>query len=186
VGTSQTVGAGAPRLADTFPFRAHAALAAALGRSRPIETLNMSVSGSDCARLLEEYRRRYARFRPDLVVLNLSSNERPDRLGSLAAGLDGFLSLDQAAGARSILLKEANSNEADYPEGLRRKHAVLDAAARRHAVPVYDLDGYLKDPAVFRTGFLWWDLVHLTPYGQELAARWLVPKMLAEIGRHGH
>ncbi|MCX5796133.1 MAG: SGNH/GDSL hydrolase family protein [Elusimicrobia bacterium] len=177
VGTSQAVGAGAPRLADTFPFLTHAALVKALGPSRPIETLNMAVSGSDSVALLDDYRRLYSRFRPDLVVLDLSSNDRPEQL---ASGIEGFLSLNKAAGIRSILLKEANSNESPYPDGLLRKHRLLDEAARRYSVPVYDLHGFLNAPAVFQTGWLWWDQVHLTPYGQELAAEWLAPKLRAE------
>ena len=176
VGTSQAVGAGAAHLADTFPFLVHAAL----GRSRPLETLNMAVSGSDSVALLGDYRRVYSRFQPDLVVLDLSSNDRPERL---VLGIEGFLSFNKAAGIRSLLLKEANSNEAPYPYGLLQKHRLLDEAARRFGVPVYDLHRYLNDPAVFRTGFLWWDIVHLTPYGQALAARWLAPKVRAELNR---
>jgi lysophospholipase L1-like esterase len=180
VGTSQTIGAGAPRLADTFPFLTHAALVAAVGPSRPIETLNMAVSGSDSVALLDDYRRIYWRFRPDLIVLDLSSNDRPEQL---TLGIDGFLSFDKSKGIRTILIKEANSNEAEYPYGLIQKHRLLEEAAKRYSVPVYDLHGYLNTPSVFHSGFIWWDVVHLTPYGQEIAARWLVPKLLAEIKR---
>jgi hypothetical protein len=38
----------------------------------------------------------------------------------------------------------------------------------RLAVPVVDLHGRLR--ALEGTGFVWWDKVHLTSYGQELAA----------------
>ncbi|MDD5630181.1 MAG: SGNH/GDSL hydrolase family protein, partial [Elusimicrobia bacterium] len=181
VGTSQTIGAGAPHLADTFAFLAHAALVKSLGPARRVETLNMAVSGSDSAVLFDDYRRLYRRFRPDLVVLDLSGNDPPDRV---ASGVGDFLRLNQAAHVRSILLKEANSNETPCLQDLLEKHRVLDELARRYSVPIYDLHGFLNAPEVFKTGWLWWDTVHMTPYGQQLVAAWLAPKLRAELGSY--
>ena len=43
----------------------------------------------------------------------------------------------------------------------------------QYHVPLLDLNGYLTSDGVYDSGFLWWDLVHLTSYGQELAAEFI-------------
>jgi hypothetical protein len=43
--------------------------------------------------------------------------------------------------------------------------------------PVFDLYSYLNSDDVYDSGFLWWDSVHLSSYGQDLAAQWLALKL---------
>lgn len=44
---------------------------------------------------------------------------------------------------------------------------------------VFDLYSlpYLNSDDVYDSGFLWWDSVHLSSYGQDLAAQWLALKL---------
>jgi hypothetical protein len=176
VGSSQTIGAGAESAESTFVGRTHRLMIAALGPSRPLESLNIAVSGSVGPRLLDDDRDKYLAFRPDLMVIDLASN---DDAQSLRASVEGFLALNASLGVKTILLKEAVACP-DCPEQAR-KHAVLDELARRYRAPIYDLHGYLAGPAVSSSGYLWWDSDHLAPYGHELVARWLAPKVLENL-----
>lgn len=179
IGSSQTIGAGAQRLSETFFARVHRALAADFGTAFPIESLNAAVSGTNARASFGAYRHTYLRFKPDLVVINFSIN---GDLHELRSGLGKHLRADQAEGIATILVKEAVSPRAGRKK-LGERHRIVAAAARRYGAEVYDLDGHLNDARIDSTGFLWWDSAHLTSHGQAVAARWLAPKLAGSIRR---
>ena len=51
----------------------------------------------------------------------------------------------------------------------------MKKVASQYHIPVIDLHEYLKSQA--DTGFIWWDHVHLTSYGQMLAASYIVAQL---------
>jgi lysophospholipase L1-like esterase len=173
IGSSQTVGAGAEDGEGTFFARVHRTLSRALAPTS-LESLNAAVSGANSHRLLRIYRARYARFRPDLVVINLGNNDAHARF---AQGLSGFLALNQRLGIQAVLIEEANSAERRQ-SALHRKHEIMRALAKRNGVPIYGLDAFFNQPGIIDSGLLWWDHVHLSPYGHAVAANWLAPKLL--------
>lgn len=177
VGTSQTVGAGAQKLEETFFVRTHRFLAEKLAPTVELESLNMAVSASNASRLFKEYQEQVIRFNPDMAVINLSINDNED---DLERGVSDFLEGNRLRGILTVLLEEPSSSELS-PDGQARKYAILRSLGKRYDVPVLQLNAFLDDPDVKDTGLLWWDFVHLTSYGQDRAARWLAPQLLRLI-----
>ena len=177
IGSSQTVGAGARSLEDTFFVRVHHYLSEAISPKFRLESLNLSVSGYRAADLLSEYKSRYRDFQPDLVVINLSNNDGRSPQ-NFAAAMTRFLDFNAAAGIKTILLEEANSSEMAPGKNLFANHRVLRQLGEKYDVPVLPLHGFLSESARLGNGTLWWDQVHLTSYGQEVTAGWLAPQVL--------
>jgi hypothetical protein len=74
IGSSQTVGAGAKDLEDTFFVRVHHYLSQAISPKFHLESVNLSVSGYHAEKLLHDFKSHYRDFPPDLVVINLAFN----------------------------------------------------------------------------------------------------------------
>jgi lysophospholipase L1-like esterase len=172
IGSSQTWGAGAARLEDVFVTRACARLEA---DGAPVSCVNTGISGLAAARLVELYKTEWVDWKPDVVVVNLSNNDWDE--DAFETALDDLARLDASKRIATFFVAEANSTENDEGEleRLERKHARLRAVAARHGIKVLDLHRELA-----RTrdrGFLWWDFVHLTSYGQRLAAEYLAKEL---------
>ena len=179
--SSQTIGAGAANLDATFFAQIHHLLSRArLGpASRKLESLNISVSAVHSTQQWGEYSKVAPSFGPDLIVINLSSN---DREGELGPGVLKFLDYNEKHAIGTVLLQEANA-EGAVSAGLLSKHTVLKILGEAHHVPVWNLHGYLSSDEIRDSGFLWWDSVHLTNWGHQQVARWLAPQLRGEIGR---
>ena len=177
LGTSQTYGAGAERISETFVARCHGLLAQALG-DISVETYNFSISGSNSTELLTKYAELWRFSGPDLLVINLSTNDGKSH--TLTANLRTLAHLARAAGGRVVFLLEPNAAEVDH-RGLQEKHSAIQRLGQELRVPVWNLDGYMSSDPVYDSGIMWWDKVHLTSYGHDVVAEWLAPQMLAMI-----
>ena len=104
LGTSQTYGSGAERISETFVARCHGLLAQALG-DISVETYNFSISGSNSTELLGKYAESWRFSQPDLLVINLSNNDR--KLDTLTANLRTLVDQTRAAGGRVVFLPRA-------------------------------------------------------------------------------
>lgn len=175
VGTSQLAGAGANSLSDTIFARTHRYMQTHW--SPHLESLNISVSGGRTKEIQKSYRDSLSAFRPDLVVFDLAFNDMPEELES---SLPEFIEMLRDEGARVVMIKEPTNNEVGYPNEDRQKNA--QAIAERLNVPFLLLHDYMNDPETIRKGLLWWDMVHMTSFGQALAAAWLDPQLLKFIG----
>jgi lysophospholipase L1-like esterase len=177
LGTSQTYGEGAERLSETFVARCHHLLAQALG-DISVETYNFSIRGSNSTELLAKYAESWKFSRPDLLLINLSTNDA--KVDTLTANLRNLAHLARAAGGRVVFLLEPNAAEVGH-RGLREKHSAIQRLGQELRVPVWNLDGYMSSDPVYDSGMMWWDKVHLTSYGHGVVAEWLAPQMLAVI-----
>jgi lysophospholipase L1-like esterase len=177
LGTSQTYGIGAERISETFVARCHGLLAQALG-DISVETYNFSISGSNSTELLSKYAESWRFSRPELLLINLSTNDL--KIDTLTANLRTLAHLARAAGGRVVFLLEPNAAEAKY-RGLQEKHSAIQRLGQELRVPVWNLDRYLSSDLVYDSGMMWWDKVHLTSYGHGVVAQWLAPQMLAMI-----
>jgi lysophospholipase L1-like esterase len=177
LGTSQTYGIGAERISETFVARCHRLLAQALG-DISVETYNFSFSGPNSTELLRKYAESWRFSRPELLVINLSTNDL--KIDTLTANLRTLAHLARAAGGRVVFLLEPNAAEDKY-RGLQEKHSAVQRLGQELGVPVWNLDGYLSSDPVYDSGMMWWDKVHLTSYGHGVVAEWLAPQMLAMI-----
>ena len=175
LGTSQTYGSGAERISETFVARCHSLLAQALG-DISVETYNFSISGSNSTELLSKYAESWRFSRPDLLLINLSTNDR--KVDTLTANLRSLAHQTRAAGGRTVFLLEPNAAEVKY-RGLREKHSAIQRLGQELRVPVWNIDGYMSSDLVYDSGMMWWDQVHLTSYGHGVVAEWLAPQILA-------
>jgi hypothetical protein len=107
------------------------------------------------------------------VVINLSSNDRdqPD----FGADIRAFLELNAERGIESLLVAEPNSIEAVH--SIAHNHVVLAGLAADMDVELLDMHEYLAHQ--IDRGWLWWDFVHLTSFGQDLFARRLAEAITA-------
>ncbi len=156
LGTSQTWGEGAYEMDETLDRY----LAEALPPGS--EVVNAARRGSNSAELAHRYFDHLYHLKPDRIVVNLGNNDLA--AGPLAECLKGFSHLPV------LLCLEANSPEEPYLS-LKAKHEAM----RGTGLPCLDLHAFL---ARQQGGILWWDKVHLTSYGQKLAARFLADELV--------
>jgi len=155
LGTSQTWGEGAYRLDETLPRYVADALPPGT------EVVNAARRGSNSVELMHRYLDHLYHLQPNLVVVNLGNND-------LSADVLAD-SLKKLAHLPLLVVLEANSPEEPY-EALKAKHEAMKATG----LPCVDLHGYL---VAQRGGHLWWDKVHLTSYGQQLAGAFLAEEI---------
>jgi lysophospholipase L1-like esterase len=162
-GTSQMYGTGALHQGDEIHCQVQKLLNARQKAGGPYRCLAAGFPGSNCARILNDL--------PPLlvpsveaVVINLGNNDMGR--DSFAEDLGKLLDLVKARHLRVVLVLEANSIE-QWREELP-SHPIMRGVAREHDVPVANLHAWLRSR--YDQGFLWWDFVHLTSYGQQLAA----------------
>ncbi len=165
VGSSQTWGAGARRAEETWVRRLEGELQARVGPQRRVECIEAAIPAARAAHLAPLLEGDWLPLAPHIVVINLASNDRSRE--TFRRALDAMAAAVRAAGARLLLVQEANAPEA-ADAGLRVRHAAMAEVAARHGVPVLDMHGHLL--ALADQGFLWWDEVHLTSFGQRLLA----------------
>ncbi len=189
VGSSQTWGAGARRPDDVLDRVLERKLNASAGPSRRFRVVNTGISALNSSQLLESYRTEWIRIDPDLVVLNLSSSDAwserkaGQKRARFRGNLEAFLRINAARNIKTVLVLEANSEEIEGEDRsrLQRAHAVMRTVAQEHELPLVDMHGLLG--ADREKGFLWWDKVHLTSFGQALFAEQLSRHILATVCR---
>lgn len=176
LGSSQTWGAGATRLDDVWVRQLERKLSAGAGRQ--VECLNAGVSGLTSSGVRESLDE-LLRTEPDAVIINLSNNDVVP--AELRANLDTVVAQLARRGIRAVLLLEPNSPERRPTDSLHGdlgvKHAAVRAVGNAYGVPVIDVHGYLAGKQ--DSGFLWWDFVHLTSFGQRLVAEKLAADLPA-------
>jgi len=100
-----------------------------------------------------------------MVVINLSNNDVD--IDMFVSNLQNMIEISVRAGIQPIFVLEANSVE-NIGNQLIAKHEVMRRVGAAHNVPVIDMHAYLSKK--YDQGFLWWDFIHLTDFGQELVA----------------
>ena len=166
LGTSQMWGSGAVSPNERIAAKVSSLLNSGASGGN-IYVINASKRGSNSFELLSSCKDHLYLFRPDLVILDLSNN---DDARSFDKGLLSLLEWTRSIHSKSLFILEPNSPEVDK---IRDKHAIMRNISTQYHVPLLDLNGYLASESVYDSGFLWWDLVHLTSYGQELAAEFI-------------
>jgi len=165
VGSSQTWGSGARRGRDAWARVLERELERRQATDREgFVVINTGISGTWASRLLDAYERDWLRAGPDLVVINLGNNDTEAR--DFASALRRFVAVNRKAGVRTVFMLEPNSGEQPFHPSLQRNHRIMARVAKKLDVEVIDLRAYLWD--LRESGFLWWDFVHLTSYGQRL------------------
>lgn len=174
LGSSQTWGEGAYRTDQAMVARA----AERLGPDA--EVINGARQGTNSVEVRHRYSSHLYHFQPDLVVVNLGNNDNTPE--QFRQNLQMIHEFNQTQGVPTLFVLEANNpeNPPDGPPHLEAKHKVMKEVAARLGVPVVNLDAWLKEPANFKSGFLWWDNVHPSSQGHKLAGRFLAEAVLRE------
>jgi lysophospholipase L1-like esterase len=106
--------------------------------------------------------------KPDMVVINLSSNDTVGKPNRFEASIRAMVERTLEVGARPVLIQEPRVEKMGR---LGLNHETLRRVAADHGIPVIELMPTLRRAAA--SGFLWWDPVHLTSYGQAIVAEQL-------------
>ncbi|MCP4327808.1 MAG: SGNH/GDSL hydrolase family protein [Alphaproteobacteria bacterium] len=168
LGTSQTWGVGGGARNERMAPMLQRALSGQLGPDHEVAIINASRWGSRSGPLLDRYRSHLHLFRPDIVIVNLSNNDATE---GFAEKLTEMVEFGRNIGAETLFVLEANSSEAG--DRLSVRHEIMRNVASANDVPVADLHGIMNDPEVYDTGIIWWDRIHMTSYGQRLAAEFI-------------
>jgi lysophospholipase L1-like esterase len=178
MGSSQTAGSGASEIEKTFFALTHKSIHEQ-SKERCTVSLNLSSSGSYARKLLRENKDHLRKFKPHLAFINLSSN---DELETFERNLSSLVEYNQSLGIENILLKEPNSihmNE-DIQSFLGENHKTMDRVANNYNLKIYDIHSALAKIQLTEPGIMWWDYVHMSDLGQELAAEWLSEKFMPQ------
>ena len=169
LGTSQTFGTGAEVLTDSFVARTHRTLSWKLPDGKHLETFNFSIPGSGSGALLDQYQQHWLELLPDLLILNLTFNDPNVEL--LTANLRHFLQVNRERGIKTVLMIEPNLQPRN------KKHRAVRTVGKEFGVPVLDLYSHLTSKTVYDSGFLWWDMVHLSSLGHDKVAKELAVEL---------
>ena len=167
MGGSQTYGGGVADLAQSFPSRLTGLINAC---GVDAESFNFSAPGEDSTRLLARYQIILQHWKPDLLLVNLSHNERSDE--TFYKNLTDIAEMNRADGIKTVFIKEPNSIDAGN-NPLLGKYRQIDRVASAFNLPTFDLNTYINSESVRDRGLLWWDLVHFDSAGHKLTADWL-------------
>ncbi len=174
IGASQTWGEGATTLERTLVHQAEVILNRRARGGVKHQCINAGVRGSNSGRLLAVYREHLLKLTPDLLVINLGFME--DDTAAFRRNLEAFARLNEAAGIRTVLVNEP-SRETDAR--LKKNQDVMRALGRARSFPVVEMHQHLTHEE--HSGFLWWDIVHLSDHGQDLFAKKVVQDGIARV-----
>lgn len=175
LGTSQAWGEGATYADDKLASVMHRNLAGlpefAPYASPPV-VFNASQRGSRSGELLERYEQYLHRLQPHLLVLILSNND--GNTEEFENNLEAMLVVAQNSfAAPTVMFVLEARDPGSKGSHIVDRHAVMTEVAGRHHIPIIDLHGYMDKPDVCDSGHLWWDTVHMTSHGQQLAGEFL-------------
>lgn len=177
LGTSQAWGSGAWHPRERIAARLQHHLAQALPGTE-VAVFNASQRGSNSHELLARYWAKLHAVEPHVVIVQLSNNDIPLGFGRKLSAIVGQA---RSQSADVLFVLEANSPE--VPDALSVRHAIMREIARSEGIGLADLHSHLGDAARYDSGILWWDRVHLTTWGQELAGRFIARAVLERVDR---
>jgi lysophospholipase L1-like esterase len=181
LGSSQTKGSGARTLEETL-VRQTERLLNDLPGDRRFECVDTAMNGDRIEDMVRGYLERWVHLEPSIVVLNASNNDIGYGQGQFRKWLTRLAERNRELGIELVLVMEPNSPE--RKSSLRKRHGILRAVGEKHGLLVIDMHDYLLER--HDDGFLWWDWVHLTSFGQRLFAEELVRELSGLEHHRGH
>ncbi|HMW08698.1 MAG TPA: SGNH/GDSL hydrolase family protein [Leptospiraceae bacterium] len=165
IGSSQTWGSGVYREEDTFVRIIEKELQKA---GYNIECINGGVSGFTSAMALDVFNANFDKFKPDYVILNLSHNDAFFKISpdEFIKNLRAFVEKNRVHHVTTILVVEPV--ETHFLESKKHQDIMREFAVKEN-IPLIDVHNELVLKG--DDGFLWWDRVHLTSYGNLLFAQ---------------
>lgn len=150
--------------------------------SREFLVLNAAVRGYELSRIFDlytygfylgstDYIREYS---PELLLLNVSNNDLNTE--EFRSNLELLIDTARHDNVSILLSVEALSSSVRPQRYLVNNRAVVAEKSEKYGLPLADLNSFLYGK--YESGFLWWDKVHLTSYGQYLAAAFLAENII--------
>ena len=172
IGTSQTWGAGASIDKYTFVNKFENLLNAN-STSDTFTCINTGISGLTSSHLFKFYEKLWVNLEPAVVIINLSNNDSGE---ILQENIKKFIELNEKKNIKTYLILEPNDKDR---HGLLINHEVMRKIAQENNIMIIDMHNELLKH--YDDGFLFWDSVHLTDFGQELYSEILFKALNAEI-----
>lgn len=176
LGTSQTWGAGAIDDEHTFVHLIEEKLQDITPSSRCI---NAGISGLRSADILHYYQHKWIDLRAHIVVVNLALNDgdSPDYQNNL----EELIRINEEKGLQTIFVLEPVFLP---PGAYLDNHTTMLEVASKHRILCIDMQRLISER--LDDGFLYWDFIHLTNFGQRLFAEALLPHLQAAIAQQAN
>lgn len=179
LGTSQTWGAGARRLDESWAHRLGQLIDgqdSGLPDGEHWRVVNGGICGSESGEVFDAYRREWADPIPHLVLVILGTND--DDAVAYERHLEELVAFNRAAGVTTVFVLEPNAVE-NPGTHLEANHTAMRRVATATETPLIDMPTLLAPCE--QLAFLWWDHVHLSSAGQEFFAN-ILHRELSRLG----
>ncbi|HEY4001074.1 MAG TPA: SGNH/GDSL hydrolase family protein [Candidatus Xenobia bacterium] len=158
VGSSQTWGSGANTDDDTW-------VRVVERRFLHVQCINVGISGVLSKHILTWYPDQFMALHPQVAVIDLGFND--PKADELVQNVGQMFDINDKNHVKSLLILEPNCPQY-HDANMPIKRAALQKLAERRHVPYIDMESWLTQHD--NDGFVWWDMVHLTSFGQQLFA----------------
>ncbi|HPO12845.1 MAG TPA: SGNH/GDSL hydrolase family protein [Candidatus Hydrogenedentes bacterium] len=169
LGSSQTHGCGAQEPEDCFVSLIETKLNQSAKPGEHFECMKAALPGGTSDELLNGYEHNWIQYAPELVIVNLGCNDKD--ISAFETNLRRIVTLNNGAGIKTLFVLEALSDET-VPQSVPN-HAIMARVAQELNVPCINNYNYLCQ--LRDSGFLFWDVVHLSSYGHQLTAQDIWP-----------
>lgn len=174
IGSSQTRGSGATDAEHTLVRQTERLLNARAG-TRRFECLNVAVRAYKMRHMSTDFQQHWVDSGATLAIVNAGYNDRRTEPEVWQRSLRALIAAAEEAGIQLVLIPEATSVVRPWP-ALERMHRSVRQTGARAGLPVIEMQSHLRQRA--DDGFLWWDWVHLTSFGQRVFAERLVDELV--------
>jgi lysophospholipase L1-like esterase len=176
IGTSQTYGSGASTVENTFVDLIETQLNY-YNNDTIFDCINASVEGQTSTEMLLYYRYLQPIIQPDFVVVNLSYNDNfeDETYSKFKENIQTFIDLNKAINTGIVLIPEPSNpyhQDEILNERVKKTRYLMESIGKANQVPVIKMQPFIEEH--FDDGFLFWDVVHLTDFGQKLFAEELL------------
>jgi lysophospholipase L1-like esterase len=171
LGSSQTWGSGAKHPQDIVSEKFGRYLKEIVPEKK-FEVFNGAVPGEITKDQFENFLQFSKNF-PQVVILNMSVNDNRS-LDVFREYLVRFVELSRKEKFRLVLIPEPFFDENKSIS--RSSQELVEKVAHENGVILVPAQKYMEEMA--NSGFLWWDVVHLSSYGQDLLAQ----RLTSELG----
>lgn len=160
LGSSQVWGAGTMSAQETFVARIEQALRDECDPK--YEVLNGGISGLRLKKILAWYETFFYQYLPTTVILSTGLNDERTSSEDFQTDLEQLIKFNKERGIQTIFVPEPISGEMFIGGAFARQNDFREVAAR-YKIPLIEVQEELARS--IDTGFLWWDIVHLTTHG---------------------
>ncbi|HRG48766.1 MAG TPA: SGNH/GDSL hydrolase family protein [Leptospiraceae bacterium] len=175
VGSSQTWGAGVYKDEDTFV----SLLEKEIKRTFNLDFINGGIAGTKTTDYLPIYKEHFNSIKPDIALINFSHND--DNTEKFIENLREFVRFNTEHKVLTIFSIEPVEIEFLTPN---KNQEAMRNLAKELNVPMIDM--HTKMLPHYDDGFLWWDRIHFTSFGNVLFANEMLEPLKNILRTHNY